>query len=300
MDELIGWLASQQHGRVARWQLLHLGVDRRMIDRRVADGRLRPVHPGVFAVAHSAELRFGRTAAAVLACGADGFAAQRTAGWLQDLLHVPSRLEVAVRDRSPHVLADVRVRRPTDLRDDEVHVVHGIPCTTVARTLVDVAAVVRLEQLAYAVGQAERAGTLDLVAIGAVLDHLARPRGVRNLRAALAAPAPLLRSRLEQRFLGLCGTFDLPVPRMNHHVEVGPGDWREVDAVWPAERVAVEVDGEGVHTGYVAAQADASKQAALEAVGFAVVRCPELDLVLRGAKVAGTVRAALLARRGTS
>lgn len=126
LDTVIARLAERQHGAVARWQLVALGIGKTAIDKRIADGRLRRVHRGVYAVG-SLDLR-GHWMAAVLACG-----------------------------------------------EAEVD---GIPVTSVARTLLDLAEVVPLQQLRRAYEAAERHGLLD---IQAVHELVARSNGRRGL-----------------------------------------------------------------------------------------------------------------------
>jgi hypothetical protein len=55
-------LARRQHGVVARWQLLDLGMTPAAIDHRVAIGRLHRLHHGVYAVGRPSLSREGRWA----------------------------------------------------------------------------------------------------------------------------------------------------------------------------------------------------------------------------------------------
>src|SRR5258707_10198522 len=80
VDRRIAWLAGRQHGIVARFQLLALGVRRGEIDARIARGVRRPVHRGVYAVGHGRLTRQGRYLAAVLTCGHDAVLGYQSAG----------------------------------------------------------------------------------------------------------------------------------------------------------------------------------------------------------------------------
>src|SRR6476620_1768409 len=68
-DAAIWRLVEHQHGVVARWQLLALGLGTRVIERRIASGRLHPVWRGVYAVGRRQLGRHGHWMAAALACG---------------------------------------------------------------------------------------------------------------------------------------------------------------------------------------------------------------------------------------
>jgi predicted transcriptional regulator of viral defense system len=90
-------VAGRQHGRVTREQLLALGVERKRIDRWLADGRLRRVHRGVYAVGHAAPSVDGDYMAAVLACGEGAVLSHRAAAYQLALLRgAPPRPAVTV------------------------------------------------------------------------------------------------------------------------------------------------------------------------------------------------------------
>ncbi|HET6173194.1 MAG TPA: hypothetical protein VFD90_11340, partial [Gaiellales bacterium] len=93
-----------------------------------------------------------------------------------------------------------------DPLDDAVRQPDGLPVTTVARTLIDLAGVLTAHQLERSCHRAEALRRLDVGEVQRLLAD-ARRRGARSLRAALAtlAPAPpdITRSELEERFLAL-------------------------------------------------------------------------------------------------
>ena len=133
-DARIAELAARQHGTVARRQLIARGLSSKEIERRIACGRLHPLHRGVYAVGHKARSGLGRWIAAVLAAGAGAVISHRSAGALWAI--APSsrpRTEITVpgHRRAP---AGVEVRQ-SRLAPDERAVCDGIPVTTVARTL---------------------------------------------------------------------------------------------------------------------------------------------------------------------
>ncbi len=119
----------------------------------------------------------------------------------------------------------------------------GIPVTAIPRALLDFAAV-EPRFLGAALERAQRLGLLDLVAIDDLMSRSRGFRGVARLRRALEiyrVPA-FTRSGLERRFLSLAREADLPLPSMNLVVA-----GYELDAYWPAERFAVELDTYDYH-----------------------------------------------------
>lgn len=130
------------------------------------------------------------------------------------------------------------------LLGDEVEVVNSIRCTTVARTLIDLGAVVSPRGLEAAVEAAERLEILDLRALSLLLGRHRGRRGVARLRAVLAAfDAEVLRARseTEARLFHLCVDNGLPAPLVNRFVDAGL-DRYEVGCHWPGARLVVEVD----------------------------------------------------------
>src|SRR3954451_21441186 len=81
-ERAIAALAGRQHGVIARWQLVELGLTARAIQYRLSVGRLHLVHRCVYAVGHWNLGAKGRWLAAVLACGPYAVLSHRSAGRL--------------------------------------------------------------------------------------------------------------------------------------------------------------------------------------------------------------------------
>jgi hypothetical protein len=176
----------------------------------------------------------------------------------------------------------IRFHRPKVYAPEDRFVFDDIPCTTVARTLVNLGAVLRLHQLERAVEQAELLEVLDIKAVADVLARIARPRGVRNLRRCLGAErlgAALTQSGIERRFLRLCLDAGLARPVLQHPIELAPGRWHKVDFAWPDRRLAVEIDGGAVHTTRTAARRDRRLDREIRDAGWRVERFMEDDVV---------------------
>jgi hypothetical protein len=141
----------------------------------------------------------------------------------------------------------IRVHRSTCLTPQDCAEVEGIPCTSVPRTLLDLAATVPKHVLERACDQAERARGLDMRALEELLTRRAGQPGVGRLRGVLHLAAEgVPRSELERRFLALCRRAGLPRPSVNQWMAIG-GDEMQCDFVWHGERVVVEVDGWDSH-----------------------------------------------------
>ncbi len=140
--------------------------------------------------------------------------------------------------------------------------------TPVARTLVDVAAMVTARQLRRTLAEADYRGLLEPDSVTDAL-RPGRP-GSAALRAALRRHMPELAatlSELERRFLELCEAARLPLPDVNARV----GRMR-VDALWRSRQIAVELDSGAAHGGWAASKRDRRRELALRAQGFLVAR----------------------------
>lgn len=266
-ERVLAELAARQYGVVARGQLLAGGLAAGAIERRVAAGRLQPVYRGVYAVGHPTLTVEGRWLAAVLAAGAGAVLSHRSAAGLWDI-GASGRIEVtAPRHRRPRERLIVHWEA---LAADEVTEERRIPVTTVARTILDLAAVLPKDRLAKAIHEAEVRRLFDARVLRALLDRHRRRPGTANLRALLDdrdAGSRLTRSELEDRFSAFVARHELPPPRRNHLV-----DGYECDAVWPAQRLIVELDGHAAHHTHRAFERDRHRDRVLQARGWRVVR----------------------------
>ena len=278
-DEAIGELASRQHGVVSLQQLRELGLSRHRIEARVEAKRLYRLHRGVYAVGHEALTPKSHFIAAVYACGPGSLLSHRAAGALQGLLDATAVIEVTAA-RGCKAKGGITVHRSRHVHLDDRAEIDGIPTTSVARTLVDLADVLNERQLTRAVRQAELLKVFDLRAIEAVLDRVSGRTGRHRLRRVLVAYRPephLLRSRAERRLKRLCERHHLPQPQFNVQVS-----GREVDAYWPEAKLALEFDGAETHQTRFAFHEDRRRDRALAVEGVQSLRVtwPDLDATL--------------------
>jgi hypothetical protein len=286
VDVLIGELAERQYGRVARWQLVRRGVTRNEIGGRM--GRLlHPVHRGVYAVGHRAPSREARWMAAVLAGGLGAALSSRAAGALLGIRNAPDgRIDVTVpRQRRPR--AGITFHHVV-LPSDEITVVHGIPATTVTRTLFDLAALLRPRQLERALNEAEVLRLLDDLSLHELLRRYPRHRGSRAVRAMLDLRdrgRTVTRSELEVGFLEFLDDIGLPQPQTNVRLE-----GIEVDCAWNEQRLVVELDGRSFHETQAAFDRDRERDRTLQASGWRVARVTARQLQLGRRRLATDLR----------
>jgi very-short-patch-repair endonuclease len=297
-DRALAELAARQHGVVARRQLAALSMTETMVRDRIARGRLIRVHRGVYAVGHDRLRREGHWMAAVLAVGDGALLSHRDAAALHGLRPPGdhARWEVTTTGRAGST-GSIRVFRTTLVAADRT-TVDGIPATTVARTLVDLAGVVPARQLRKALDEAERRRCVDFAEIEDALGrtsrrngngHAAMRRALHDLRTTAVS---LTRSELEDRFLALLDAHALPRPQSNASIR-----GMEVDFAWPRERLAVETDGWAAHQTRHAFQEDRERSNDLTAAGWTVLRFTHADVARDGARTAGRVAHALARAR---
>ena len=298
-DRRIAAVAARQHGVVARAQLRALGLERGAIEHRLRAGRLSGVHRGVYAVGHARLTPQGWWMAAVLAYGKGAVLSHRTAAAHWGLRASAARLiEVSIPSRAGCVgRRGINLHRSSTLSSMEVTEHEGIPVTTPARTLIDLAGVVPSRALRRALDEAERLRLFDLHALEAVIASHLGHRGAGVLAAVLLehdVGTTLTRSELEERFLVLCDAHDLPRPAVNALL----GRY-EVDFLWRAERLIVETDGRASHATRAAFERDRARDARLTVAGYRVVRLTYRQVVAEPAAAAELMTRLLRPRRSS-
>jgi predicted transcriptional regulator of viral defense system len=250
-------LAARQHGVVSSRQLTALGYSRDATSYATRSGRLHRLHRGVYAVGHDLLTWEGRCLAAVLSCAPHALASHLSAAWLWGLLASrPGTFHVtALTRRHPKPKQRLHYAR---LMDEDRAVCDGIPVTSVPRTLLDYAAMATDARLGRAMERSEERGLFDLRAVEALLARAGNHAGAGRLRRALAIyrddPA-FTRSKLERRFRDFVKHSGLPMPAAYFWV----GGY-ELDAYWPEERFAVELDVYETHGTRAAFERDRRRQ----------------------------------------
>jgi very-short-patch-repair endonuclease len=230
--------ADAQWGNVTTEQLLSCGFSNAAITRTLTSAKLKREFPRVYSVAYRSLAPQARWAAALLYAGTDSAlshwtaAANLGAGAPTAKIHVRSRRRV----RPQPELVIHSAREP--LRNDEVTLANGLRTTTIARTLLDLAA--EGEDVGRLVATAVARRMTTVARLRAYLASRKRARGAAKLRAAIGGD--MLRSEREREFVLWLRNRDLPVPSMNH-----PLGSYTVDGLWEDAGLILEIDTFGTH-----------------------------------------------------
>jgi very-short-patch-repair endonuclease len=297
-DEIIDLIASRQHGVVTRRQLVAAGVPEYAIDHRVRRGRLRPIHRGVYGLgrlrpAHAGEM------AAVLAAGEGALLSHRSAASLWKYLPqgpADAPIDVSTPGRHAQSRPGLRMHRIRPIHDDEATSLHAIPITTPTRTLLDLGMVLSAHELERALARALRDG-MEESQLLALLARYPRRAGASLFRSLLGeGNLVFTRSHAEEAFLVLVDRGGLPKPETNVRIR-----GIEVDFLFRAARLIVEIDGFTYHSSPAAVERDHQRDQILYLAGYDVLRFTwkqldqQPDRVL--AKLAGALARAEAGRR---
>jgi hypothetical protein len=289
-------LAGRQQGVVSRRQISRLGISRGRIEHLIRAGHLHRVFRGVYAVGHPAIGERGRMRAAALACGDGAVVSHRSAAALLGLIdRAPVAIDVIGRGQRGRGIDGILARRGQSLSRAETGSVEGIPCTSPARTLVDLGGMVGLPSLRSAFERAAAKKMLDVDAIEAAVGSGGR-RGAKSLRLLIdewrgAAPLPKrdrLKSPLEAMVLPILGQRGIPPPRANAPVDLVDGRI-EVDFLWAEQRFVLEADSRDFHGTEVAFERDRRRDRELLRVGFSTLRVTRLQAENEADKVAAAI-----------
>ena len=267
---------KRQHGLVTRAQALADGMTKRQVEYRLATGRWAREAQGVYRHAAVSPTPLSRLLAACLAH--DGLASHRSAAAVHGIDgYRLGPLELTVpRGRLPsmagvvlHQSSQLSLAKPTERQ--------GVPCTGIARTMLDLAAVVTQRQLVAAIDAVLRDRRLRPSDLHGVLAlHLRRGRnGCGALREVLADrlgddPVPLSEwSRMVEELLIDAG---LARPRLEYRIRGADGVFlAQVDLAYPVHRVAIELDSVRHHLNRESFVSDPRRRNALTVAGWTVL-----------------------------
>jgi hypothetical protein len=285
-------LRAARHCVITFDQLRALGLSADEIDYRADVGRLHRKYTEVFAVGRPDLPLDGVFLAAVLACGPDAILSHRSALRKWGLRGGGTYRVDVTAPRSIKPKRGIRLHRPLHLDALDTSIVDGIPITSVAQTLLDVAAPSYRFNVGKLLHEAAVQELLDMRAIWAVLARSPRAPGARRLDWASREEVPFTRSELEEAALSLFRSFSVPEPETNEWVWDGE-KLVEVDFLWRKLGLIVEVDGGRYHSTRWRRRQDAAKTAALRAQGWTVLRFPDVEINGTPAQVAATVLTAM-------
>lgn len=274
---LVAEVAARQKGLATRPELLHLGIPLGTVDEWVRSGRLHVIHPGVYAVGHPVLAPGAARLAAVLACGPDAVLSHRSAAELWDLLEPRSgfALQVTVPGEGLEGPAGVYVHRTACLSPDERGVRDGVPVTSPARTVFDLASQATSSEVsaAYERGLIDDLFTRDEM-IKMAVRHKGR-RGITKVRAPIDRDAPpsVTVKEAHRMLLEVIRSSSLPHPK----TEVPIGPYR-ADILWPEAKLIVEMDGSKWHGTPGRIEHDKRRDAELAALGYLTIRVTWNDL----------------------
>ncbi len=262
-------IARTQQGMITRAQLREVGVSDSLVRYRAHVRRFTRLHQGVYSLHPPPYTREQRWLAAVLACGPDAVLSDLTAATLWGVTEVtPREIHVTCGRRRirPGLVVHKREVDPVDRK-----IRNGIPCTCMARVLIDVAAQLDEDGLEQLLVAAESMSLLNRKRLDELLEaHAGRPGTARLSRVAALAPI-LTRSELERIMVSILRQWKLPSPIGNHPIAV-EGEVITVDFCWPEFGLVIETDGRRYHDGWEAAETDRSRDQLLAIAGWQVIR----------------------------
>jgi very-short-patch-repair endonuclease len=255
---------------------------------------LHRVLPSVLSLVDPVLEPWAAETASLLYAGENAVLSHESAAAVWGLAASPCFVAITLMGRKVEGQEGLRQHRVTalDIRDVRIH--HGLPVTAPARTLIDCAGRGPAQRLL------DEARARKLVTNAALTDAIARcPRrkGVKDLRALVSDPYAqgYSQSRAERILRRLIKAAALDPPTFNAYVQ-----GYRVDAVWPALRLVVEVDGYQFHGHQAAFERDRAKDQALIAAGYVVVRFTWTQLTERPFLVIARIAEALSVRKHTT
>lgn len=274
------------------------GISRDVVARQARDGVLVRQHQGVYLVGRTKPSPAERDLAAVKACGAGAVLSHRSAAARWGILRRHTG-PVEITARTQRRRRRGLIPHQADLDPQDVTTKDGIPITTLARTLVDLAGCVAEAVLEVAIHEAQVLKRLHVPKVDRAMARAGRRRGAGALRRRLGRHRPakgdLDGTRLERKFLRFLREYGFPPAEHGVGFDLEDGEKATLDVFWRKAKVGVELDG-GVHQSDKHFRSDRRKSRRIEALhAVTVVRVTDEDVDDRPDELARDLDA-LLAR----
>ena len=265
-------MASRQRGRIASRQLRAIEVNPSSVTWLVSRGRLFPSLRCVFSVGHNAPTELGAETEALLSVREGAALSHWSAAGLWGLwTPMPAEVDVTVVTTSKaSANPGVKAHRSRVLQRKDVRIRSGLPVTSPARTLLDIASTATYRQLELGFDRAIIEKLLRPAQVAELLSRAGGHPGRKRLTMLLereTSGTTMTRSDGEERMLALMRAARLPQPLVNAKVA-----GYEIDFYWPDHRFAVEVDGWRFHSGRRAFEDDRRKDQDLRRAGIDTMR----------------------------
>jgi very-short-patch-repair endonuclease len=290
VEREIARIARRQDNVITLVQLLEAGLGQRGVRHRVRAGAMQRLHRGVFLLGAAPPTRMARARAAAMACGECAVVSHRSAAEMFGLLPETDRgVDVTVVGRNPGFHPGIRLHRPRSLAGHHVTKMRGIPVTTVARIIADLAATESADDVERAFQEALYRRIVTPGAVAGVVDTEPRRKGAPVIRVLLDNPT-MTRSERERALLKLLAQAQLPKPLTNVRLH-----GYLVDAYWPEQRLVLEFDGWQAHGHRGAFDRDRKRDQVMLANGQRSMRVTDRHLVREPVALAARIAQALRA-----
>lgn len=299
-DRLLASTAAAQHGVLNTIQSQAAGVTEGARRYRRKTGRYEQALPKVDRIGGVAETWEQQIAAALLWAGEDSAASHRCAAalWAFDSCP-PGTVEITTprRNLRSEAASHIVIHRYQVLAPEEIRRIGPLDVTAPARTLLDLAAVVRPDQLERAMDSALRRKQVTLPELRLTLSLNARRgrRGVRAFRKALDlrdGTIPPHRG-LETRLWRLIRSSDLPTPLREYPVIENGKEIYRIDFAYPNQMLAIEADSWKHHSDRISWSKDQGRGNVLTVRGWRHLHFTHEDETERPDEIIGTIRSCL-------
>lgn len=296
LDIRVAELAATQHALVSYSQAREIGLSSKAINGRIRSGAWVAVYSRVFRMAAAPQTWDQTLMSAVLAAGERAAISGEPAAafW-----NVPGFPRGAARVSLPVGLLTRQLpgqlQHTCYLPMHHITTVRGIRVTTPARTIFDIAGLVRPERTERALDNVLAMRLTTVKAIARIVEELgehgrAGTALMRQLMDERGEGYVATESELEREFVRFCRAYGLPEPRRQVTLIAG-----RVDFLFDPGRLIAELDGRRNHTALLDREADMKRDAKLVAQGLALIRITARRLRREPDELAEEIRAILRA-----
>lgn len=292
--KLVREIALSQHGLITRQQAIEAGLSPRAVDRRLEFGEWVRIFPGIYRIAGAASV-YQDLKATCLWVGERAVVSHRSAANLLELLGFEAKIVEITTDRPRTPPSSEVILHHTSLMPKkDLARLRGFTVTSVARTLIDLGAVVGEEQVEIALDDALSRGLVSMATLENRVGEFAGRgrRGVAVVRKLLTSRTggQVTKSILETKLVRVIRNGRLPEPTRQFEVLLPDGRPAWIDLSYPESMLAIEADGFKFHGGKKVFQHDVTRRNLLMLLGWTVISFTWDDVVKRPDYVISTIR----------